>query len=94
MALQGKNKSLARFVAKGKLESNKNTDIEKITPIKCKRSSITILGFPEPAKLALSHCLPVLPAYPYQLLLNALDITLLPVCKIANHQEVCKNVDH
>lgn len=94
IALQGKNKPLARLVAKSKLESNKNIDIEKIMPIKRKRSSITILKFLEPAKPALSHCLPALPAHLYQLLLNALDMSSLSVYKIANYQEVCKNVDN
>lgn len=57
-----KNKSLAKPSTKHKLESNKNTKIKKLTPIKCIKRSITTL---EPVQSAPLFHLLALFIHPY-----------------------------
>lgn len=84
-----------------KLESNKNTNIEEITPTKYTKISITAPELAQPAPFLFlpvhpthphqSFCLLTLPTYLHQLL-NAFTALLLLVDKITNYQKVRKIV--
>ncbi len=68
MTPKGKSKPPAKLPAKRKLESDKDRDVEEVTPAKRKRSFITAPEPPEPARPAFFLCLPAfflcLPALP------------------------------
>lgn len=49
MTFKGKNKSLAKPLAKYKLKNDKNINVEEITPVKYTKSSITSPELMQPA---------------------------------------------
>lgn len=53
MASKEKNKPPAKLPAKRKLESDEDPDVEELTPVKCRKNSITALEPPELARSAL-----------------------------------------
>ena len=79
---KGKDKLLVKPLAKYKLESNKDTNVEEFTPVKYKRNFITALELTQPASY---FCSPVRPTYFCQLPSNVLVVSSSPVFKIANY---------
>lgn len=84
MTSKEKDKAPAKPLTKCKSESDKDIDIEEITPAKCTKSSTIAL---KPVRSTFSFHLAVLLAHPYQLPLNTLAAPLLLVRNIEDCQE-------